>query len=157
VSRTLSAAARNAIFASQTAEAFLVLLTLDHPTWGAPVRVTSDAVDTASRGYTYKPFPFLVSLPEERDDALARVRLTIDNVDRSIIAALRPLTSPPTVTLEVVLASSPDTLEAGPFDFTLRNVEYDALTITGDLMFEDVLNEPFPAGSFTPASYPGLF
>ena len=35
--------------------------------------------------------------------------------------------------------------------------EFDAATVEGTLLFEDVLNESFPADSFTPARFPGLF
>jgi hypothetical protein len=58
---------------------------------------------------------------------------------------------------EVVLASSPDTVEAGPFTMTLVAAEYDALVVTGELAFEDVLNEPFPGHGYIPSEYPGLF
>lgn len=61
------------------------------------------------------------------------------------------------VTLSLVMASTPDTIEAGPFTFNLREVEYDAEFVSGNLLFEDILNEPFPADSFTPARFPGLF
>lgn len=155
--RTLSSTAQAAIAAAQTGEAFLVLLTLDHDDLDAPIRVTSDAVATVSRGETFTPFPFEVALPSERDDQLAGVRLVIDAVDRSIIIALRDLTSAPTVTMEVVLGSTPDTVEAGPFEYTLKNATYNALTVEGDLAFEDVLNEAFPGQSFVPFTHPGLF
>ena len=35
--------------------------------------------------------------------------------------------------------------------------EYDAFVITGELAFEDVLNEPFPGHNYIPSEYPGLF
>lgn len=154
--RSLTAAAKNAIFASQSSSAFLILLTIDHDDLATPIRVTSDAVDTVSNGDTYSPFPFLISLPNETDDELARVKLTIDAIDRSIIETIRSLSSAPTVEMNVVLSDDTDTVEAGPFNFTLRNVEYDALAVTGDLQFEDILNQQWPADSFDPVNYPGL-
>ena len=65
--------------------------------------------------------------------------------------------APLAVALEVVLAASPDTVEAGPFNMTLVSAEYDAFVVTGELAFEDVLNEPFPGHSYIPSEYPGLF
>jgi len=155
--RSLSAAAKNAIFSSQTSEVFLVLLTVDHDDLDSPVRVTSDSQQTTSNGNDYTPFPFVISLPAETDAELAKVNLTIDAVDRSLIEIIRSLTSPPSITLEVVLASDPDTVEAGPFDFTMRDVQYDALTITSSLQFEDILNTKWPGDSFTPSLYTALF
>ena len=39
----------------------------------------------------------------------------------------------------------------------MLDVEYDALTVTARLQYEDVLTEPFPADIYTPSSTPGLF
>lgn len=157
MSRDVSLTARAAINAQETAEAFLILLTIDHADLDEPIRVTSDAVDTVSRGETYIRFPFAVTLPDDRDDQMVRAQLTIDNVDRRIVNTLRSISGPPTVTLEVVLGSDPNTVEAGPFEFTLRNARYNALTVAGDLVFEDILNEPIPGDAFTPGNFPGLF
>ena len=101
--------------------------------------------------------PFHITLPQDRDDELPHVQLTIDNITPDIIAAIRSLTSAPTITMDVVLARTPATIEAGPFEMTLRGVSYDAFTITGQLGFEDILNEPFPALAFTPRLFPGIF
>lgn len=157
MSRTLSPAAVQAITAQETGEVFLLLLTIDHPDLAQPIRVVRNGEDVTSRGNTYSACAFDVALPDERSDRPPRVQLVLDNVDRAITQALRPLTSPPTVTLEVVLASSPDTVEAGPYEFTVRNVVYDAHVVTAELAYEDVLNLRFPADRFTPNLFPGLF
>lgn len=155
--RTVSSAAHAAIYAAQTDAAFLMLLTVSHADLDAPIRVTSDGVATTHGGQTYNPWSFAIALPFERDDQLSATRLVIDAIDHSIVIALRSITSAPTVELKVVLASSPDTIEAGPFTFTLKNAAYDVATVEGDLAFEDILNEGFPGGSFVPTSHPGLF
>jgi hypothetical protein len=155
--RSLSSAARQAIYAQQTDKVFLALLTISHSDLAGPIRVVNDLVNLTSRGDHYLAFPFQIVLPEERDDQLGQVQLSIDNVDRTIVEAVRTISSPASIRLEIVIADQPDTVEAGPFDFTLRNVEYDALTVTGTLMYEDILNEPVPADSFTPNFFPGLF
>lgn len=156
--RTLSSAARQAVFAAQTGEAFLVLLELSHPDMAVPIRATSDAVDTISNGQTYTAFPFQIAIPPDTEDAPPRVQLTIDAVDRSIIQAVRGLSGTPiTVTQSIVLGSSPDTIEAGPFVFELREVEYSALEVSGSLQYADLLNEPYPFETFAPSTTPGVF
>lgn len=50
-----------------------------------------------------------------------------------------------------------DTVEVGPFDFKLKNVTYDSLAVEGDLMFENILDEPYPGDCFLPSTFPGLF
>lgn len=155
--RALSATAKSAIYAQETGEVFVMLVTIAHVALVSSLRFASNTQDVTSRGNVYLGWPFRVALPAELDDQLPVVQLQIDNVDRRIMEGVRQLTSPPTVTLEVVLASAPDTVEAGPFDFSLKGCDYDALVITGTLAFEDVLNEPYPAFTFTPGLFPGLF
>lgn len=157
MSRTLSQAARRAINAQETEQVFLLLLTLDHEELAEPIRVVNNTENVTSRGALYVAYPFEIALPGEDPESVARVTLRIDNVDRQIVQSLRTVQAPLSTALEVVLAASPDTVEAGPFNMTLVAAEYDALVVTGELAFEDVLNEPFPGHSYIPSEYPGLF
>lgn len=155
--RTLSSPAKAAIFAQETGEVFLHLITISHALLVPSLRFVDNHVDITSRGNVYLGWPFEITLPAERDDAVPNVQIQIDNVDRRIIEGIRRLTSAPQITLEIILASSPDTVEAGPFDMKLRTIEYNALTITGTLAPEDVLAEPYPPFAYTPQYFPGLF
>jgi hypothetical protein len=155
--RSLSLAARQAMFAQETTETFLFLLSISGVGLTEPLRFVNDAQDLVSRGNTYLAFPFQITLPTEGDDSPPSVVLQIDNVSQQIVAAVRSLVEAPTVTLEVVLASEPDEVEAGPFDFILRAAEYDALVVSGRLQFEDTLSEPYPADSFDPTRFQGLY
>jgi hypothetical protein len=157
VSRSVSLTTRQALYAQETGEAFLVLLTIDHVDLASPVRVSSDSVDTQSRGETFVAFPFRLSLPDDGDDRPPRARLAIDNVDRTIVQSLRQIDSAPRVLIEVVRGADPDAVEAVFPDFELSNARYDALTVQGELTLESFLREPYPAALFTPANFPGLF
>ena len=157
MSRVLSQAARQAVNAQEAEQVFLLLLTIDHADLVEPIRVVNNTEDVTSRGDLFVGYPFEIALPDEDPDSVARVTLRIDNIDRQIVQPLRAIPAPLSVALEVVLASSPDTVEAGPFNMTLVAAEYDALAIAGELAFEDVLNEPFPGHSYVPSEYPGLF
>lgn len=157
MSRDVSLSLRAAVNAPETDEVFLVLLTVDHAGLAQPIRVTSDAVDTMSRGETFVAFPFELTLPEDGEDRPPRARLRIDNVDRQIVKAVRSIASAPTVLMEIVRAAEPDTVEAVFPDFRLRDVIYDALTVEGELTLESFLAEPYPAATFSPADFPGLF
>jgi len=156
--RNLTHAARRALYAPQAGEVLLVLLELSHPQMAQPIRVTSDGVDTIAGGHTYQHFPFRVTWPDDTDETPPRAELSIDAVDRSIVLTLRQVSgSPIQVSMRVVLASSPDVVEAGPCVFDLRNVEYSAFEVTGQLEYADVANEEFPLPKFDPASTPGAF
>ena len=119
--------------------------------------MVNNTEEITSRGDIYVAWPLEIALPDENPESVAWVTLRIDNVDRGIVRNLRAISSPLSVGLEVIMAASPDTVEAGPFNMTLVAAEYDALTVTGELAFEDVLNEPFPGHSYVPSAYPGLF
>lgn len=155
--RAVSNTFRSAVFSSETGEAFLALITIDHAVIDPPIRVTSDGVDTISRGNTYTPYPFRVQLPSDMEDRPPVARLAIDNVSREIARSLRGISSPATVTVEIVLGAAPDIVEAAFPDFTLREARGDSLTVEGDLTIEQYMSEPYPAGRFTPAEFPGLF
>lgn len=143
--------------AQQTGEAALILLTLDHDDLGTPLRVTSDQVNTTSRGDTYYAYYFDFQLPVDSGERQPIARLSIDNVDRAILEAVRAISSPLDVTMEIVLGSTPDTVEASWQGFKLVRVTYDVLTVSGDLVMENFMSEPYPAGSFTPTLFPGVF
>lgn len=155
--RAISTAAKQALFGPQTSEVFLPLMTIAHAMLSPSLRFVSNITSVTSRGNVYSAWPFEIALPGEFDDQLPVVQIRIDNVDRQIMEGIRALTSAPTITLEIVLASTPDTVEAGPFGFTLKAADYDALYIAGTLAFEDTLNEPWPRFIFTPTVAPGLF
>jgi hypothetical protein len=157
MSRSLSALARRALYGAETGDVFLILLTLSHDDLPAPLRVCSDAVDVVSRGTTFSAFPFDLTLPDDDDNQSPQARLSVDNVDRQIVAAIRRIPTAPTVLIEIIRAADPDVVEAVFADFKLTDIQYDSQTVKGNLTIEDFTAEPFPAASFSPGSFPGLF
>lgn len=149
--------ALHAMLSDSTDEVFLACVTLDHASM-TPIRVVNNTQNLTRAAGEFLAFPFEIELPADGEDAVVQVQLRIDNVDRQIVQALRALDSAPSVTLEVVLASSPDTVEGGPFEFALKSADYNAIVVTGTLGYEDeLLNEPYPGDTFTPTNSPGLF
>lgn len=143
--------------AQTTDEAWLMLLAIHHPSFTNPIRVARDKKDVVHGGNTYVAFPFDVKLPDEGQDSRAVGRIEIDDIGEfdnggrqetigDIVKAI-PVGENATVDLTVVLGSNPELIETGPMTFTLRNVTGDGLTVTGDLHFEDIMNEPFPCDS----------
>lgn len=164
--RPLSNAARTAIYAQQTDEVFIQLITLDHPTFEQPVRVASDPLEllpnagvrgVISRGEEFLFLPFNIELPAQDDSGVARARISVDNISREIVDAVRRANSAVSITVEIVLASDPDTPEVTASDFKLDRVTYDAFTVTGDISVEYFDLEPFPSRRFTPSDFPGIF
>ena len=157
MSRNVSLIARRAMNAQETDQVFLHLLDIDHPDLTEPIRVVNNTVAVVSEGNVYQAFPFQVDLPDEKEGQISTARLTIDAVDRSIIQVIRTISEAATISLKIILADTPDVIEAGPFDFTLRNVSYDAYRVSGTLVYEDRLDLRIPADSFDPQNFRGLF
>jgi len=150
---------RQALQAQETGEAFLMLLTIEHPSLPMPIRVSSDKVDTSSRGEAFLAFAFDITLPSDTEDGPPRAQLTIDNVNRQIVAAVRSLAPdpPPTLLVEMVRGAAPDTVERAYPRLDMQSVSYDALRVTAQLGIDSLLREPFPAGRFDRVGFPGLF
>lgn len=155
--RDTSAAARAALYAPSTGEVFLHLVTIDHDDLVAPKRYVDNLTDIVSRGETYTAAPIRITLPADVPDELASLDQTVDAVDRDLITAIRSIATPPTETIEVIMASSPDTIEAGPFTFDITSADYNAAEVRLKLEVERFFTEPYPVELFTPTLYPLLF
>jgi hypothetical protein len=161
MARIISAAAMQAALAVRTNEVFLTCLTILPPTGStafAPIHLVDDMQALVRSDATYQPFAFKIQLPDDTDNSIPQVTVTIDSVDRSIIEAIRTVPGLPIVEFFVVLASSPNTVELGPFNFSLLSATYDALVVTGTLGYEeDFLNQQVPSDLYTPTNSPALF
>lgn len=157
MSRTLSTPARAALYAPETGKVFLTLLTIDHDDMAWPVRLGDNLTDITSRGNVYTAFPFVTSIPPDADGELPQVDLVCDNVTRDLITTVRSIATPASVTIEVVIADTPDTVEVGPYLFDIMSATYDALQIRFSLLYEPLMQEPFPVGIFSPTLFPALF
>jgi len=155
--RELSLAARLAIYAQETGEVMLPFLDIANEALEETIRVVCNNEDLWRGGEKYAGLFFDVALPSDVDGVQAEATLRICNVDRRIVQAVRSVTGTVTVTLNIALASQPDETEAGPFEFTLKNAQYDALVVEGRLSFEDLMNDERPKDTFNPATAPGLF
>ena len=143
-------------FAADTDEVWLILLTLSHADLSDDIRVVHNQESVNSRGMLFVGFAFEISLPLDSSERPPVAELRIDNVSTEIAQAVRSITTAPSVKIEVIRAADPDTVELSLEGFLLRNVQWDATTVTGALALEDVVTEPYPAGIFSPASFPGL-
>ena len=163
MSRQLSQRALRGIFAQETEEEFIPLIFMNHPSMPEPLRVAGanraiTTNDILGSNVTYEAYPFTVVMPSDHEDRPPEVSITIDNIDKRIVDTVRiAIDGSPTVTLSIVLAATPTVVEAGPFEFSVRSVEWDRLTVRGVISYEAILDEPYPAGTFNPVEFPGLF
>lgn len=155
--RTLSSAFLQAIHAEGSAEVLLPLVKLSHTDWASDIRLAADYQQVTHSGEIYTPFAFQLSLPDDADEGMPVLRFVFDNVSQELITQFRAVSDPITARVVWVLASQPDTIEAGPFDVELWGIEYDAFTISGVLQIEPILDERCGFKEMTPSNAPGLF
>jgi hypothetical protein len=158
MARVLSTRAIQEAQALESGDVWLILLTLNHAGLTAPVRVVNNNEEIISNGEKYLAYPFDITLATDDGEHLPQIQLTIDNVERTLVESIRSIAEPPEIDLVLVLASSPDNEEIKISGLTLREVSYDAFTISGTLMAEDILNQKYPADVVSlAAGYIGLF
>jgi hypothetical protein len=146
-----------AVVSQNTDEVFLFLLTLDHEDLEEPIRVVNNVENITSNGNVYTAFPFELILPQDDGDTLPQVIISLSNVDLSLVDEIRSLTGALTVTLEIVLASSPNTIEMSIDGMQTISIQYDAQKIEATCQVEDTLNLVFPNDAYLPFNFPGLF
>jgi hypothetical protein len=154
---TYSAAFVEAVVSQNTDEVFLFLLTLSHADLTTPIRVVNNTEDIVSNGNVYTAFPFNLVLPQDDGESLPQIVITLSNVTLEFIDEIRALNGALDVKLEVILASSPNTIEMSIDGMKTYTINYDAQNMQATCQIEDVLNMSFPSEIYLPSNFPGLF
>ncbi len=171
--RRLSLNARLAADAPASAEIEVVLMEISHPDLEAHIRLSTDPTERLQsdplmwgtrspwRGANplTQPFLWIVAsavIPGDADDAPAQALIVLENIDSAMAELLRSFTAPPSVAMAVVLASSPDLVEAEWIGLQITSAEITAGEITLTLSRDEIEMEPFPAGRMTRMRFPGL-
>lgn len=155
--RTLSLPALQGALAAETDEVYLILLQIDHTSLGSPIRLVNNSDNVTSGGDVYTAFAFEAKMPDDQEDKEPTAEIRIDNVSRELMDEVRSIQGDLTMTLSVILESSPNTLEWGPLEFDVRGVTYDANTISFRLSYSTFIREPFPYLAFDSVNFPGMF
>jgi hypothetical protein len=155
--RTLTVGGRKMIVASRTGDGPLVCVTLTHPELAETLYVVNDIQSCVRDGNTFVAYPFRITFPDAREDAMPTATIEIDNVDRAIGEAVLALSSKPDVTVEVVRVSDVLSVEQGPWTMQLIACTITRLVVSGQLGMPSILSEPYPGGTYDPATFPQLF
>jgi hypothetical protein len=140
-----------AALAQHTDEVFLHCLTIDHPSLSPAIRIVNNTVDLERTAGTFIGFPFSVRLQLSSDEMDATAEIVVDNVDQRIVAALRGLSYGAKVTYEAVLASAPNSVQQGPFEYEIQGFSANLSTVTLSISFAlGFLSEAFPKDYFAP-------
>jgi hypothetical protein len=155
---SLNANTKAEIFNEQTDIAFFNLIVITHPDI-TTMRFCDNNETITYLGDDYLPWPFKLIPPKKSDSELSNAKLTISNVDRSIIGTLRGIDTPPLVDFAVVSVTGAGmvTMEAGWFNCKLSNVTYNAETITGDLRFDIWVNDVASLVRYNNLNFPAIY
>jgi hypothetical protein len=156
VSSGLPDAAKAELHARNTGGVWLVLVTVEHADFAAPLRYVNDRQNVTSGGDVYTALAFTVQLPADRD-APPRATLTLDNVTRAAVAAMRAITTPPSLTLEVIRRVAPNTILLSYPNLKVLGSQISARSIVLEIGADPVFDESYPGTDFTPLVFPAGF
>lgn len=139
-----------------SADVILLLLTITHASLGDPVRIVRNDEDIVSNGETFYAFPFDFLFEARGEDASQQAAVDIPFFDPRLIGLMRESKVSPELTLEIALASDPDTIEQSFEGMTLDGVEYDATRISGIVARPQLLTRVAPYLAFTLSNFPGI-
>jgi len=112
---------------------------------------------TVIRNTEYIYLPMTLKLPDDTDDGAGEMTIELDNIHRAYTSAIRSIHDPIECHVEIVMSNDLNTVEAQWPAFLLTNVRYDAHVISATLKQETLEGEPFPALTFSPAYFRGMF
>jgi len=162
---------KEAAFAQETGRVPIALITLSHNGLEDDIRISCDPTQelaglttdtqkvygTISNGKTYIFLPVRIKLPDDTEQGPGTMTLEIDNIHRAYTETIRTVFTPVTCQVDILLDNALDIIDASWPEFLLTNIKYNAAVITGTLTLETLMTEPFPAGTFIPAHYPGVY
>lgn len=158
-----SAAFHAAVKGDGSADIIAELVTLEHPSWDAPIHVVNIAEEgyrLTSLGREFIAYPFGLSWPaHDPDKPFAGAQFTIGNVvaqdgtdEPLVLAALRGLPDYARVRFEAVRVAAPDIIEQRTTRLRLTGLAYNETAIIGDLTMPSFSNRR-AGGTFAPDRY----
>jgi hypothetical protein len=152
---TLDAAGTANVLDPNSPDPRLILLTIDHESMPAPEHFAQNFEDVVSNGITYQASGFEIELPTD-DDGVPRGTLRLGQVTPEIWQIVDPLSSPPVLTIQIVLASEPDAVQRAFTFMEVRRLTGSILTLEADFSHENLAAEPYPGRRLTPSVFTWL-
>ena len=168
---TISLDAQATIFAQESGDYEILLLTLSSDELDDDFLLSTDWTErlvslttdeqvvygTVSNSLDYIYCPMSISWPSDDEDAPPQTTLTIDSIPHEMTAIIRSLLHTPSLSMALVLASAPDTVEKQISGLAFKDVTISGDTLTASLMLDVMTNESFPYRKFTPSTASGLY
>lgn len=145
------------LFAQESSDPFLTLVTLSHSSFDADVRLVNNSVSITSRGNVFEAFPMKIRFPIDDGETARDFQIVFDNVSLELIEKMRTVTTQIGIKIELILASMPDVVQMSQQDLFLNNITYSAQNITAKIVLDNFLNVALTSETYSPKNYPGIF
>ncbi len=155
MSNQLSNELKAQLFAQESDDPFLTLVTLQNPFF--VTRLVNNSSDIISRANAFTAFPMKIRLPVDDGSSQRDFTIDFDNVSLELITNLRSVTSPIGVTIEMVLASIPDVVQMSFDELFVINISYTATRISARIGMDGFLAVEMTSERYAPTNFPGLF
>lgn len=153
---TSDAANENAI-AQHSTDPFLIRLTIEHEEYGDPILIVRNRKSiTTTDGREFIPYPFSIRPPND-DNEQPSADIVVANVDREIGRKLESIITPAVFTIEIFLASTPDTVERTWGDMSMTSAQWDFKQVTMTIQRLGFWDEPISRKRIMPQNFPGMF
>lgn len=156
MSRSLSTDLLNEFYGQESADPFLMLITLYQSSFGY-LRFVNNSEEIVSNGMTFLPFPMKLTFPTDDGKTAREVEIEFDNVSLELIEEIRGSTKLIDAKVEMVLASNPDNVEIEMGELKIKHITYNQFTIRAKLRMDDFLNTELSSEKYTPTNFPGIF
>lgn len=145
------------IFAQESNDPFLVLVTLSHEDFADDIRLVNNTQNITSRGNVFQSFPMEIRLPLDDGESTRDFSIDFDNVSLELIEEIRTVTDTITVKLEMILASIPNEVQMVQEDLKIHSLSYTATKVSARLILDNFLNTEMTSERYGPFNFPGLF
>lgn len=159
MSNSLSPELLAQLYAQESNDPFLMLVTISHSSFSSSIRLVNNSENIVSRGQTFQAFPLKIRLPVDDGESNREVSIDFDNVSLALIDEIRSVSSEERirVKLEMVLASLPNDVQMSLEELQILNVTYNKLRVSAKLGLDDFLNTELTCEKYNPSTYPGIF
>lgn len=106
---------------------------------------------------TYQRAAFNLSLPDDTVEGTPTAKLDFDAGDITFVRLLRQANNRVKLTLWLVLADDPDTVEYGPAEYESVSFDVSETSVSVSLEAEPILDVQIPGLRYTPAIFPALW
>lgn len=147
------------LFAQDSGDPFLTLLTLSHPSYAQPLRFVNNTDAIISRGNTFQPFFFDFILPKDDGETIKEISIDFDNVSLELIDIIRSTVGQTNIqlTIEMILASLPNVVQKSITELEILSVTYNRFRVSCKIGLGDFLNVELSSEKYTPKNFRGLF